>query len=738
MSDTLDEAIDGLCAAQADLLLLLNDYRAPHALQESCTALLSDLTVSRSASRRQALPRFAAAEKKRRNSSIWSVDSADEDVLLTAGAEADRPALEPAALLEASGLRAPATPRGSVRGPDTSIDPDSVAFCGEQPESPTGSPSKPLPVPPPRRLQTCKLSLDLARLRMLNKTDAVPYSTDERRTFSEAARRLLPMPSAASYVTPAFAYDLAESGAAMPLCVCSESCWLSERFGIPGTRRAHVEPGWVRVAFGDSRGEQRLAKLAAAAGESAALEAVRLLCEWLGQEDLLLYDAGDTLGAAQIALALHSHFRGRIYVLDGGLDAWKRHYLPLSPLALDAAAAYSGAGEEPERPRARRRGGVPCTYVSSELSSLAPSIFVSSSWLMEKRRLQEQQLHLQDSQKKLQLKESQTQQLQLQESQTQQLQLQDSQTQQLQLQDSQTQQLQLQDSQTQQLQLQDPPAEGAVHVWDLRTPMEFSGAFLNQPAKRAGRIPWARLLPTDVFDAPADAAHAAEQGSSGSSARLRPVGELLAALCRHGIRADGGDGAAAPPAHVFYAQRKGAAARCVLALHSVGFPLEGLHCYDEGWTDWSQDLGLPAARWTATVPMRVGSKELFVPTVLSRLRRGKVPEGLDEERPMGRLELLYHARQGKPAEEAVALLKWKIDERDYTEVRVLLDRNQTGSIGVEFTDFGGFPVVLRVARGLPAAAAGIKEGDVVLADWDEILGIMQDPSMVEFWLARLD
>mmetsp|Transcript_18203 Transcript_18203/g.69010 ORF Transcript_18203/g.69010 Transcript_18203/m.69010 type:complete len:810 (-) Transcript_18203:51-2480(-) len=772
LSLQLDDALSSLGIAQRSLLAVLNNAGAPAPIQ---TAALDRLKKVKDCSSDAAFEAKMAHEMLQR--ALLRKPKNLQDVPRPLKVEELLNALKE----DADNVReSPRTPGGS-RG--ASVDDREVCFLPPRPESghvhttvsdvfeslaKRGSKKKAgadmvWPIPPPRKLPRATMSLENLNLKICDNN-----VFDVRRT--ELRHILGKKPPPVTFLSPNKASTWLGSSAdsqfhALPLGNANEADWLSARTGIPGTRWVEVRPGWVRMAFSQDAEEAELFEELVQA-ESPFVESVRRVLELRGCNALLLYDVGQSLGACQLWLALQS-LGLPMAIVDGGLRAWKARHLPVADLEL-RLDKHTGRklNEQTEKVqpagRRKRRSDMCCLHVVSRLSDMART-FVTADDLVKLRQDQEEKIRAGENARRRSFRGNP-------------------------LSPARSDAGKKSSARRSLLDWnRGPPAPSpanrelsyVTYVWDLRSPLEYSGAFINEPASRAGRVPWSRNLSSDVFHgsgrptpATAEKDDAAEKGIDATDSYLPSIGDLVEVLTSNGFRppcrattypvpAGLGTGLTfqmspvgneekssfeeqespnpfQPPGspwdaglpmrsdsgalaiHCFYAHRIGRAAFAVVLLHALGWPLTHLRVYDEGYVDWSLRNDLPVARWTESLPVRIGKKDVLIPHALSRLKCGPVPKGLDGRHGMHREDLIHDLRH-EVAEDfdyhaAATQLRWELEQNDFVEIQAMLDSKP---LGLSLQNFGGFPVVRSIVPGKPAHKAGLSEGDVVLSVGDD-------------------
>jgi thiosulfate/3-mercaptopyruvate sulfurtransferase len=113
-----------------------------------------------------------------------------------------------------------------------------------------------------------------------------------------------------------------------------------------------------------------------------------------------------------------------------------------------------------------------------------------------------------------------------------------------------------------------------VQLWDCRSTAEWSGRRRLKGARKAGRIPWARHLPWQLF-----------RNDSRRDRRFRTHAQIQEVIEAYGMN----------PAkrQLFYCQSGVRTTVPMLALARIGWDPEGLVNYDGSWREWSQVDGLP-------------------------------------------------------------------------------------------------------------------------------------------------
>ena len=118
-----------------------------------------------------------------------------------------------------------------------------------------------------------------------------------------------------------------------------------------------------------------------------------------------------------------------------------------------------------------------------------------------------------------------------------------------------------------------------VQLWDCRSTAEWQGRRRLRGARKAGRIPWARHLPWELF-----------RNDRRSDRRFRTREQIQEVIEAFGIN----------PAkrQLFYCQSGIRTTVAMLALARLGWDPCGLSNYDGSWREWSQSDALP---WTMGV-----------------------------------------------------------------------------------------------------------------------------------------
>jgi thiosulfate/3-mercaptopyruvate sulfurtransferase len=115
-----------------------------------------------------------------------------------------------------------------------------------------------------------------------------------------------------------------------------------------------------------------------------------------------------------------------------------------------------------------------------------------------------------------------------------------------------------------------------VQLWDCRSTAEWSGRRRLRGARKAGRIPWARHLPWQLF-----------RNDARRDRRFRTHAQIQEVIEAYGMN----------PAkrQLFYCQSGVRTTVPMLALARIGWDSQGLVNYDGSWREWSQVDALP---WT--------------------------------------------------------------------------------------------------------------------------------------------
>lgn len=112
-------------------------------------------------------------------------------------------------------------------------------------------------------------------------------------------------------------------------------------------------------------------------------------------------------------------------------------------------------------------------------------------------------------------------------------------------------------------------------LWDCRNHNEWSGRQRRRGAAKAGRIPWAKHLPWQLFRADK------RQGS-----RFFHPETIAQVIAQHRMESC--------KQHFFYCQSGVRSTVAILALYRLGWSPEQLVNYDGSWVEWSHDPSLPA------------------------------------------------------------------------------------------------------------------------------------------------
>lgn len=113
-----------------------------------------------------------------------------------------------------------------------------------------------------------------------------------------------------------------------------------------------------------------------------------------------------------------------------------------------------------------------------------------------------------------------------------------------------------------------------VQLWDCRSASEWSGRTRLRGARKAGRIPWAKHLPWQLF-----------RNDRRRDRRFRSTDQIQAVIKAYGLN----------PAkrQLFYCQSGVRTTVPMLALSQIGWDPAALINYDGSWREWSQCDGLP-------------------------------------------------------------------------------------------------------------------------------------------------